>query len=58
MRAGELFVSVAIIDQIISVIVVGAPTIFLVREFRIRMCEAFLQFGEQVPRTRLESGQG
>jgi hypothetical protein len=54
MRARELFVSVGIIiDQVISVVVVGTPTIFLVREFRIRMCEAFLQFGEQVPRSRL-----
>jgi hypothetical protein len=43
MRARELFASVTIaIDQIISVIVVGAPIIFLLREFGIRMCKAFL----------------
>jgi hypothetical protein len=54
MRTLVLFVSVAIIiDQIISVIVVGGPAIFLIREIRIGMCETFLQLGEQVPRTRL-----
>ena len=56
MRTQELLVSVAIIvDQIISVVVVvvGGPAIFLIREFWTGMFETFLQFGEQVLRTRL-----
>jgi hypothetical protein len=49
-------VSVAIIiDQIISVIVVGGPAIFLIRQFRTGMLETFLQFGKQVSHTRLQS---
>jgi hypothetical protein len=43
MRTEELFLSLAIIGQIISVVVVvGGPGIFLIREFRIGMCETFL----------------
>lgn len=56
-----LFESVAIIIGpiiriiiVVIVIVIGDPAIFLIREIRIDMCETLLQFGEQVPRTRLQ----
>jgi hypothetical protein len=57
MQTQELFVSVAIIDQIISVVVVvvgggGGAAIFLIKELRTGMCGTFLYFGEQILHTR------
>jgi hypothetical protein len=56
MQTQELFVSVAIIDQIISVVVGGGggggAAIFLIKELRTGMCGTFLYFGEQILHTR------
>jgi hypothetical protein len=47
MQTQELFVSVAIIDQIISGGGGGGgPAIFLIKKFRTGMCGTFLYFGE------------